>query len=422
MKPHKKVLKNGLRIVTVPMKSNPTVTVLVLVEAGSHYEEKRINGLSHFLEHMCFKGTSNRPSPTAISHELDALGAESNAFTSHEYTGYYAKARTKNFAKILDVVADLYLHPTIPQQEIEKEKGVIIEEMRMYEDIPMRSVGDLLDKVMYGEQPAGRKIVGTESNIRAMERNDFVEYRERHYVPEATAVIVAGDIEPQKIYKAVESYFASVPKHPKPSKPKVKDTQRAIAGEASFKESSQTHFQLGFRSVPIGDKRTYAIDVLQAVLGAGMSSRLFRKLREEMGVCYYVRASSENNLDHGKFIISSGVDTARLPTVLSVISEELIALKKELVSKEELEKAKEVLVSRVVMGLESSDELATYYGMLEILHRPLELPEHYAQKIRTVTAAQVRAAARMLFKTESANLALIGPYKSATPFKKLIRL
>ncbi|MDE2071419.1 MAG: insulinase family protein, partial [Patescibacteria group bacterium] len=159
------------------MKDNPTATVLVLVEAGSHYEKKTENGVSHFLEHMCFKGTTNRPSPSAIAHELDALGAQSNAFTGYEYTGYYAKARVKYLPKILDVIADLYLNPTVPADELEKEKGVIIEEINMYKDLPMREVADLLDKTMYGDQPAGRSIAGTKSNIRGMKRDVFIKYR-----------------------------------------------------------------------------------------------------------------------------------------------------------------------------------------------------------------------------------------------------
>lgn len=422
MTPARKVLQNGLRVVVVPMKGSPTATVLVLVEAGSHYERKEQNGISHFLEHMCFKGTSNRPSPSAISHELDALGAESNAFTSYEYTGYWAKARGKHFDKLLDVIADLYLHPTLPKEEIEKEKGVIVEEINMYEDLPMRSVGDLLDRVMYGEQPAGRKIVGTKEIVRSIKRDDFVEYRTRHYVPESTAVIVAGDLKPREVFKKIEAYFEPLSRSKKPLKPKVKDGQRGANVGVEYKKSSQTHFQLGFRSVPVDSNHVYAIEVLKTILGQGMSSRLFRKLREEMGVCYYVRAQSENNLDHGKFVISSGVDIARAELVLSVIMGELKRLKKELVQKEELDKAKELMLGSMAMGLEASDELASYFGGQEIMRRKLMGAEEYAKKIRAVSSAQVRAMARMLFKNNKANLAVVGPFKNTARFKKLIRL
>lgn len=422
MKTKRTVLKNGLRVVTIPMKGNPTVTVLVLVEAGSHYEEKKQNGISHFLEHMCFKGTTKRATPSAISHELDALGATSNAFTGYEYTGYYAKARSELFPKLLDVIADLYLNPTVPAEELEKEKGVIIEEMHMYEDLPMRGAGDLLDAVMYGDQPAGRKIVGTKEIIRGMKRDTFLQYRTKHYVPKATVVVIAGNIDPKAALSKVKTYFGASAPARKPRKPPVREAQRSPQVGVQYKKSSQAHFRLGFRSVPVGHKDTYAIEVLRAILGAGMSSRLFKKLREEMGVCYYVRAESENNLDHGKFVIASGVDNTRIELVLSVILNELKQIKQILPPENELAKAKEYLIGNMLMGIESSDEAAEYFGGQEILHRPLESPEDYIQKIRKVTAVRVCAVAKKLFKNNRANLAVIGPFKSGSHFKKLIRL
>lgn len=418
----RRVLANGLRIIAVPMEGSPTVTVLVFVEAGSHYEEKRQNGISHFLEHMCFKGTAKRPSPMAISHELDGLGATSNAFTSYEYTGYYAKARSKNFPKLLDVIADMYLHPTVPREELEKEKGVIIEEINMYEDLPMRSVGHVLDSVMYGDQPAGRKILGTKETIRAMKRDTFIQYRTKHYVPESTVVIVAGDVEAGVVFRKVESYFSKLPKARKPKKPCVEDTQKSPRAGTQYKKSSQAHFQLGFRSVPISHKDVYAIEVLKTVLGQGMSSRLWKKLRGEMGVCYYVRAETENHSDHGKFIIASGVDVARIGLVLEVIAKELKEIKEGLVLAEEFTKAKEYLLGNLLMNLESSDEIAEYFGGQEILHRPLLTPQKYIEKIRKVTPAQVRAVAQKLFKNNKANLAVVGPFRNSSRFKKLIRL
>ena len=422
MKAKRMVLKNGLRVVAVPMKGNPTATVLVLVEAGSHYEDKKQNGISHFLEHMCFKGTSNRPSPTAIAHELDALGASSNAFTSYEFTGYYAKARAQNLGKIFDVVADLYLHPTVPAEELEKEKGVIIEEINMYEDLPMRSVGHVLDEVMYGNQPAGRKILGTKKTIRAMKRDTFLRYRTKHYVPKATTVVVAGNVNAQEVFKKVKKYFGALPRAPKVAKPPVKEAQRGVQVGIKHKESSQCHFQLGFRGVPAGHKDEHAIEVLRAVLGQGMSSRLFKKLREEMGVCYYIRATTEYNADHGKFVIASGVDNGRVGLVLNAIMEELTSIKKTLVPPMELAKAKESLLGNMIMDLESSDEVAEYFGSQEILHQPLRVPEEYIKKIRAVTGPQVRAAARKFLRSNTANLALVGPFKTPTRFKKLIRL
>ena len=422
MKARRTVLKNGLRVIAAPMKGNPTVTGLVLVEAGAHYDKKEHNGISHFLEHMCFKGTKNRPSPSAISHELDALGAQSNAFTSYEWTGYYAKARSQLFPKLLDVIADLYLNPTVPAEEIEKEKGVIVEEIHMYKDMPMRNVGNLLDAVMYGQQAAGLPIAGSEKTVRAMKRDTFLNYRTKHYVPKATSVIVAGDIDPGNVFKKVKMYFGEVSPARKPQKPPVREAQKTPQVGTEYKKSSQAHFRLGFRSVAASNKNIYAIEVLKAVLGSGMSSRLFKKLREEMGVCYYIRTESENNLDHGKFVVASGVDNTRIELVLNVIGNELKEIKQKLVPEDELNKAKEYLTGNTLMELESSDEMAEYFGGQEILHRPLLAPQEYLEKIRKVTGKQVRDAARMLFKNNKANLAVIGPFKKGAHFKKLIRL
>lgn len=416
------MLKNGLRIIVVPMKDSLTATVLVLVEAGSHYEKKEENGISHFLEHMCFKGTTKRPSPLAVSQELDALGAQSNAFTGYECTGYYAKARAKHFGRILDIIADIYLHPTVPGDELQKEKGVIVEEINMYKDLPMREIYRLLDKTLYGDQPAGRSVLGTKKIIRAMKRETFLDYRKAHYTPKATTVVVAGNVQPEEAFKKVEGYFGTLLKSHKPKKPRVRDTQRGLNIGVEHKKSDQAHFQLGFRSVPAGHKDIYAIEVLRSVLGMGMSSRLFKKLRDEMGVCYYVRAESDYHSGHGTFSVASGVDNSRIGKVLDAISLELKVLKKTLVPATELEKAKECLLGPLITGLESSDEITQYFGFQEILHQKLMAPREYVEKIKKVTAAQVQKAAQKLFRDNNANFAIIGPFNNSAPFKKHIRL
>ncbi len=417
-----KVLKNGLRAVAVPMKESPTVTVLVLVAAGSHYEAERVNGISHFLEHMCFKGTVNRPSPSVIAHELDGLGAESNAFTWYEFTGYYAKARSGNFAKIFDVVADLYLNPLIQNEELDKERGVIIEEINMYEDLPMQNVGRLLDEVMYGDQPAGRSVLGTEKHIRSLRREDFVNYRNKHYVPRATVVIVAGAVEPSEVFAQVEKYFNTLKNLPLPKKPPVKDKQARPQLKVRYKKSKQAHFQIGFRSLNASSKELPVLAVLKTILGQGVSSRLFRKLREEMGVCYYVKANTEHHSDHGKFVISSGVDISRIETVLKVIIDELRLLINEPVGDDELRKAKEYYLGNFAMGLESSDEVAEYFGVQEVLNLKREPLHKYISAIKKVTAEDVRKLAKRLFKNNSLNFAVIGPYKSSEQFMKVLKL
>lgn len=411
MKFSKKVLKNGLRVVTIPMKDNPTVTVLVLVEAGSKYEEKKINGISHFLEHMCFKGTSRRPKAIDISKELDALGSQYNAFTAQEYTGYYAKSDARHFRQVFDIVSDIYLNSTFPEAEMQKEKGVIIEEINMYEDMPARHVQDLMMKLLYGNQPAGWNIAGEKGNILKMKRREFVKYKKEHYVPKATVLVVAGKITPKQVMKEARSIFGDIKNSKKSGKLKVKDAQRRPAVLVKFKKTDQTHFVLGVRTYDLFSKNNPVLSVLGGILGGGMSSRLFQKLREEMGVGYYVRAYNDTYTDHGFFQISAGVDNKRIKEVLEAVLEECRKLKNIKVSEEELNKVKECLIGNMKLGLESSDDIANFYGGQELLKKEIKSAEEKAQAIRKVTAREVQTLAKKIFKNNALNLALIGPFK-----------
>jgi predicted Zn-dependent peptidase len=418
MKFTKKVLKNGLRVVTVPMKDNPTVTVLVLVEAGSKYETKKINGISHFLEHMCFKGTLKRPKGVDISKELDALGSQYNAFTAQEYTGYYAKSDAKHFKKILDVVSDIYLNSTFPEAEMQKEKGVIIEEINMYEDMPHRHVQDLMMKLLYGDQPAGWNIAGEKKNILDMQRDDFVKYKSEHYLPEATVLVVAGKVTEKQVLEEVKKIFGDVKNGSKGVKIKTIEDQTKPKVLLKFKETDQTHFVLGVRGYDIMSKRNPELAVLGGILGGGMSSRLFVKLREEMGVGYYVRAMNDSFTDHGFFQISAGVDNKRIDEVLEAVLAECRKLKDSKVEEEELNKVKECLIGNMKLSLESSDDIANFYGGQELLKREIHDSEQKAQEIRKVTAEQVQAMAKDIFKDSGLNLALIGPFKDDKRFLK----
>ena len=422
MRFYKKTLKNGLRIITVPMKDNPTVTVLVLVEAGSKYETKDINGLSHFLEHMCFKGTSKRPRPIDIAHELDALGAQSNAFTSLEFTGYYAKAEAKHFAKLLDIVSDVYLNPIFLEKEIEKEKGVIVGEIDMSRDIPMREVQHIFMDLLYGDQPAGRSVLGTKNTVRSMTQKHFLEYRKKHYVASGTIVLVAGDINTRDVIQNVQKQFTSIPTSRKHTKPKIKEVQEKPQVLVKYKKTDQTHLVLGIRSYGILHKDVPVLEVLSGVLGKGMSSRLFQKLREEMGVGYYVRASNDAFTDHGFLDVSAGVDNKRVHEVVCVILEEFKKLTQELVAKRELKKVKDFMIGNMYLGLESSDDLAEFYGLQEIIRKRILTSKEVAKEIKAVTAADIKRVARNIFQNKNLNLALIGPFRDKKAFSKILKL
>lgn len=417
----KKVLKNGLRVITIPMQDNPTATVLVLVETGSKYEEKKVNGISHFLEHMCFKGTVKRPKAIDISKELDALGSQYNAFTAQEYTGYYAKSDAKHFSKIFDIVTDIYLNSTFPEIEMEREKGVIIEEINMYEDMPQRHVQDLMMKLLYGDTPAGWNIAGEKKNILEMKRDDFIKYKKAHYLPEATVLIVSGAVTERQVMSEVNKIFGKVECGRKIGKTKVKEKQKKPEVLVNFKKTDQTHFVLGVRSLNLFSKKNATLSVLSGVLGGGMSSRLFQKLREEMGVGYYVRAYNEAFTDHGFFQISAGVDNKRINEVIGAVLNECKKLKNIKVSEEELNKVKECLIGNMKLSLESSDDIANFHGGQELLKREIVSAEKKAEEIRKVTPGQVQTLSKDIFQNNKLNLALIGPFKEKDKFLKILR-
>ena len=409
-------LKNGLRVITVPMKDNPTVTVLVLVETGSKYETKEKNGISHFLEHMCFKGTEKRPTAHSISAELDGLGSQYNAFTGQEYTGYYAKSDAKHFKQVFDVVSDIYLNSTFPEAEMEKEKGVIVEEINMYEDMPHRHVQDLFVGLLYGDQPAGWNIAGSRENVRAMTRNDFVAYKKAHYVPKATTVIVAGKVKEKEVAKEIARVFGSLKSTAKSTKKATIDTQSKPAVHAEYKKTDQTHLVLGVRTFDTYDKRNMSLAVLATILGGGMSSRLFVKLREELGVAYYVRASSDNSTDHGFFEIAAGVSNDRVHEVVREILVECARMAKTPVGAEELAKAKEYMAGNMKLELESSDAWSNFYGGQEVMRKKIKTPEDVERLIRKVTAKDIQKIAQTIFTDKHLNLALIGPFEDTKPF------
>jgi len=410
-----------MRIVVIPMKESPTVTTLVLVEAGSKYETKEINGISHFLEHMAFKGTKKRTYKD-ISRELDALGSLSNAFTWYEYTSYYAKSRNKNFDKITDVISDIYLNSELPEKEIEKEKGVIKAEIDMYEDIPDTKVHLLLDELMYGDQPAGWSIAGTKSNVEKINRDDFIKYRNKNYVAEKTVVVIAGDISPKYVFDKIEKDFSKINNGKGSRKKKTIENQKKPRILIKNKKTEQTHFVFGFRSVNNKDKKLPAIYLMSTILGKGMSSRFFEKLRDEMGVAYYVSSSNYSQSDIGNFRIFAGVNSKRLKEVLKAILEEIRKIQMIEISEKELKKAKEYIIGNTQMNLESSDSIAGWYGSKEIMHLKLETPEEEANKIKRVTAKDIKNVANEIFKNNKMNLSIIGPHKNDKNLLKYLKI
>lgn len=421
MKYHKKVLKNGLRLITVPMKDSQSAIAMVLVEAGSDYESKEINGLSHFLEHMCFKGTTNRTGEE-INYDLDSLGAESNAFTGDEVTGYYAKAHSKKVGKILDIVSDMYLNPTFPEHDIEIEKGVIMEEINMYKDMPSRVAWYVWEELLYGDQPAGRTTLGPKENIKKFTREDFVKYHQTHYMPQKTTVVVAGNIDNKIILKQVEEKFGLAENTKITKKPKVKISQKTPAVKIENKKSDQSHIRIGFHAFKLGDKRNAALRVAKVILGSGMSSRLFKKMRDELGMCYYTRAMLNNGADSGNFLVGAGVGSARAEEAVSVIIDEFKKLRDEEITEKELKKAKEFIMGNMATSHETSEAWADFFGFQEIMNQDIRNLKQLEKEIKAVTVSDIKKVLKQVFKNEKLNLAIVGPHKDGSKFKKLLKV
>jgi len=403
----KTTLKNGLRIITVPMQSTKTVTVLVATAAGSKYENKKNNGISHFLEHLFFKGTKKRPNTLAISEELDRVGGAYNAFTSEEHTGYWAKVGHKHLGLALDVISDMFLNSKFDSAEIEREKGVITEEINMYQDTPMQYVGTLFDKLLYGDQPAGWFLAGTKENVASFKREDFVQYRREHYSAKNTVVCIAGKVQSSKF--KVQNYFKKI----KDSKPKLKrkvvESQTKPKTLIHHKNTDQTHFCLGVRGYSLAHPDKYAMSILAVILGGMMSSRLWIAVRARQGLAYYVHTSSEFQTDTGSLVTQAGVEHSKAQKAIQIILKEYTKLRDKKVTVQELKKAQENIKGKMMLELESSDSLASFACTQEILKREILTPEQVFKKIDTVSANDIQKVSRDIFQNKKLNLAVICP-------------
>lgn len=420
----KTTFKNGLRLVTAPMKDTNTATVIVSAGVGSKYETKKTNGISHFSEHMFFKGTKKRPQTKDISEALDAVGGEYNAFTGKEQTAYFAKVDAKHFNLALDVISDIFLHSKFEPKEIEKERGVIIQEINMYEDTPMVLVGDVFENLLYGDQPAGWEIIGTKENIKSLRRADFLKYLRENYTASNTIVCVAGNIDEKKAIKNIGSIFSKMPKRKSLGKPKVFEKQSGSQIKIKPKKTDQCHLVLGARAFDMFHPSRYALTLLANILGGSMSSRLFLSVRERLGLAYYIKASYENYTDSGYIAVSAGVDTKKekIEKTVRTIIAEIKKIRSKKVSQRELRKAKDNLRGRMALSLESSDDIAGYLAGQELMKGKIETPEQILAKIEKVGSSDIMKVAREIFVNNRLNLALIGPIEDGKFLERILRL
>ncbi len=420
---HKTKLKNGLRIILAPTKGTKTVTVLLMVGTGSKYETKKINGVSHFLEHMFFKGTKKRPSTLAITEELDKIGGIYNAFTSKEYTGYWAKVADSHLDLALDIISDIFLNSRLDPKDMAKEKKVIIQEINMYQDTPQSYVGILFEKLLYKDQPAGWTISGTKKSVKDLTHQQILEYFKNHYTSSNTVICLAGNIQKiKKLESKVKNYFKGIKIGEAKFKKRVIEEQSIPKSLLYYKKTDQSHFCLGVRTYDLFDVRRYALELLAVILGGNMSSRLFISVRVKEALAYYVGTDSDFYTDSGYLVTQAGVDNKRIKKAIRVILNEYRQIAKVKVGEKELLKAKEFIKGRTSIGLESSDGIASWLCTQELLRGKISNIKEEFAKIDKVTPKDIQEVARDIFKPEKLNLTLVGPFKEKQGFDKLLTL
>jgi predicted Zn-dependent peptidase len=420
----KTVLKNGLRIITIPMKETRAVTFLAAVGVGWRYEAKAISGISHFLEHMFLKGTKKRPDKMEIIEPLDRVGAISNASTSEEATCLYTKVGYKYFDIAVDIISDVLLNPKFEQKEIDKERGVIVEEINMFEDHPMKLPGmeDRWSELLYGDQPAGRSGLGTKETISKFKSAHFFDYFNEHYLASNTVICVAGKIDEKKAINKIKKYFEDIRTGKPKGKGKVIEKQERPKSLIYFKETDQSHIFLGVRGYNLFNPKRHSQLVLATILGGLMSSRLFISVREEKGLAYYISTFSSSDTDTGYLATWAGIRNDNIEEAIKLILKEYKSLKEKKVSKLELDKAKDNLKGKTILSMESSDAQASFYAGQELLTgKILTLKEKLAQ-IDAVSTEDIQKTAKSIFRPEKLNLVLVGPFKDKKKFDKLLKV
>jgi len=413
-------LGNGLRVLTAPMESAQSVTCAIMLAAGSRYETEDTNGIAHFAEHMFFKGTERRPTARDISKEIDAIGGEFNAFTGKEYTGYYVKCAAESRDVALDVLVDMLRNSKFDAEEIDREKGVIIEEMNMYYDTPRDFISGVYEELLYGDQPLGWDIIGRKETIRGATRDTFTSYVDHWYRPARMVLGVGGNLGDDLLGRAEEllgDLTAADTGEPAP-------VQLSLNGKSQVKvhtkQSDQAHICLGVHSYPLEHPDRYILQVLSTVLGGGMSSRLFTEVRERRGLAYYVYGLNHSYTDAGTLYAQAGVDINRIDDAVTTIATELRKIADESVPQDELDKSKSFVKGRFVLQLETPQGLIMFGLRREVLEGKTPDPEEILGRIDKVTVDEVQRVARDVIEQRGLNLAVIGPFDDAERFEKLL--
>lgn len=408
MKYFLKTLPSGVRVITVPMTERESAAVAIWVKVGARHESKKLSGTSHFLEHMLFKGTAKR-NARRIKQEIEGVGGVLNAFTGEESTCYFSKLLVRHFPKALDVLSDMVNHATLPPKELEKERTVILEEIKMYKDLPSHHVHDVMSELLWPDHPLGRPISGTEETVGGLSREEIIGYKHQFYHPKNIVVSVSGSIDTQEVMEQVGKYFSQRSSLRPSVMTPVNQHQRSPHTRFLEKASEQTHFVISLHALSRFHSKRYHLGLLNVILGSNMSSRLFEEVREKRGLAYEIRSGTSFYHDTGLLSISAGVEKSKAPMAVNVILRELEKLSRKPVTAGELRRAKDFFMSQLYMAIEDTLEHLLWVG--ERVLDSGEPPDHDKIKrlIEAVTAQDIREMARRIFVNKGLNFALIGP-------------
>lgn len=403
-------LSNGMRVILAPNKSTKAVTVMVGYKVGSRHEAREINGAAHFIEHLMFKGSRKYPKAIDVSRALDSLGAEFNASTGKDMTAYYVKVAGDKLEAALNILSDILIHPLFASVEIELERKVIIEELKMYKDSPPSIVSELIEELIYQGHPLARDVGGTKRTVSAISRAKLISFKKQYYSADNAVISIAGRLSGQTALRLCEKYFKRHDKrHTTNDMRLFKNSQEGSRVKLFTKQTEQVYLALGMPSLADNDPRLPTLKLLATILGGGMSSRLFTELREKRGLCYSVSASVGTFEETGDFLIRAGLDHRRINAALKLILREIRKFKTKAVSQAELQRAKDLVCGVTVLGLEHSEYVAEFY-IKEVLYREeIKTPEQKLASIKRVTAGDIKALASEIFVTDKLNLALVSP-------------
>ena len=402
---HFKTFDNGLRLIVKQMPGLMSVTMGIIVHTGAGVETDSEDGISHFIEHMMFKGTKTR-SAFRISDEMDAIGAQMNAYTSKDLTCYYAKSTTGHAGEAFEILSDLFLNSTFPEEEIVREKGVIIEEINMNDDTPDDLCLDLLSKAFYGERGYGRNILGPRENVNSFTKRDIKKYMSRRYTAGNIVISMAGNIEPEYAEELVSRYFSGLPK--KPTEKITVEVENPAKSLFRKKDIEQIHIGLAFPSVKRYDPLFDATQILNSVLGGSMSSRLFQKVREELGLAYTVYSYLSTYEETGSLVVYSGVNAGNYHKSVEAVFDCIDDIKRKNISKEEFMRGKEQLTSSSVFAQESTSSQMLLYGKELIYSGKVYDFEERVNKISAVTLDDIMAAIECNLNRDKLAVAVVG--------------